>query len=204
MVEIGILSYGVGNVQSILHMLNALRISAMLVEKPEQVAQCRRLIMPGVGAFDEGMQKLRAGGWEEALKMAIHNEGKPLLGLCLGMQMLLESSDEGSESGLGFIRGRVKALRDRVPQGLPLPHMGWNFVQREKESPLTEDLDTNTRFYFAHSYYPEPEEPVTILSVEYGFRFACGLQKGRIFGVQFHPERSHRFGMQFLKNFSLI
>ncbi|MCS6981861.1 MAG: imidazole glycerol phosphate synthase subunit HisH [Flavobacteriales bacterium] len=204
MVDIGVLSYGVGNVQSILHMLDALRVPSIRVEKPEQVAQCRRLILPGVGAFDEGMQKLRAGGWEDILKLAVLEEGKPLLGLCLGMQMLLENSEEGTQSGLGFIRGRVKALKGRAPQGLPLPHMGWNYVFKEKESPLIANLDENARFYFAHSFYAEPEESVTILSVEYGFRFTCGVQKDCIFGVQFHPERSHRFGMHLLKNFSVL
>lgn len=198
-----LIQYGVGNLQSLANMFDALGCPAVLADTEEKIRGAGRLLLPGVGAFDAAMQRLLRLGWDELLRQEVLEKGKPLLGICLGFQMLFESSEEGQEAGLGFLKGRVKALRLNVPSELPVPHMGWNYVQQQRPGRLLEGVTETPRYYFAHSYYVQPENAEDIwLTTEYGFRFCCGAQKENIWGVQFHPERSHRFGMMLLKNFS--
>lgn len=200
-----ILHYGTGNVYSIMNMFEALGCPAVLADSEEKIQSAARILLPGVGAFDAAMQRLRQLGWEAVLRTEVLEKGKPLLGVCLGFQMLFESSEEGQEMGLNFLEGHVRALRAVIPDSLPVPHMGWNYVYEEKAGRLLDGVQETPRFYFAHSYYVQPRHPEDIwLTAEYGFRFVCGVQRNHIWGVQFHPERSHRFGMALLKNFSQI
>jgi glutamine amidotransferase len=200
-----ILHYGTGNVLSLANMFEALGCPVVLADNEDTIKNAGRLLLPGVGAFDPAMQRLRQLGWDALLRREVLEKGKPLLGVCLGFQMLFESSEEGQEAGLGILQGRVKSLRSVVPSHLPVPHIGWNYVYQEKRGGLLEGLEEVPRFYFAHSYFVQPYHVEDIwLTVEYGVRFVCGVQRAQIWGVQFHPERSHRFGMTVLKNFSRI
>lgn len=198
-----ILHYGVGNVLSLFNMFKALGCPVVLADNEAKIENAGRLLLPGVGAFDPAMQRLRQLGWDALLHREVVEKGKPLLGVCLGFQMLFESSEEGQESGLSFFQGRVRALRSVLPSHLPVPHMGWNYVYQEKPGRLLEGITDIPRFYFAHSYFAQPKLAEDIwLTVEYGVRFVCGVQRGHLWGVQFHPERSHRYGLALLKNFS--
>lgn len=200
---IGIVDYGIGNVGSILNMYKRLGIEAMLVSLPDQVNEVKKLILPGVGAFDTGMGRLRKAGFEEALSNNVLNEGKPILGICLGAQMLFEKSEEGELPGLGWIRGKVVKFDKSRLNGLKVPHMGWTDIKVINENSLLNDFHDNPRFYFVHSYHFMPERNEDILATcNYGYEFPCAVQKGNVYGAQFHPEKSHKFGMQVLKNFA--
>ncbi|MCX7651124.1 MAG: imidazole glycerol phosphate synthase subunit HisH [Flavobacteriales bacterium] len=202
---IGVLHYGLGNIASLLSMMEELDIPAVMVQSEEAMRKCEKFILPGVGAFDEAMIRLRERGWDEILSEIVLAQKKPVLGVCLGLQLLFEGSEEGHEKGLGFLDGKVVALRRHIGPHLPVPHMGWNYVSYEKPSPLTKALGPEARFYFAHSYFVQPRDPNTVvLTTEYGIPFPCAIEKEHIMGVQFHPERSHSFGMQILKNFWAI
>lgn len=198
-----IVDYGLGNLGSIQNMLKKIGVLAIISSDKEVISKATKLILPGVGSFDYGMEQLTQLGLVEVLKQKVIVEKTPILGICLGVQLLTQKSEEGNMSGLGFIEGEtVKFNFAENTAHLKIPHMGWNDVSVEKESKLMQDMPTDMRFYFVHSYHLKMKnENDSLLKSHYSFDFTCGIEKEHIVGVQFHPEKSHRFGMQLLKNF---
>lgn len=203
---IAIVDYGLGNVQAIANAYNRLGIAAAAADKADAIARAERLILPGVGSFDWAMLSLDRAGLREALDQAVLVERKPVLGICVGMQMMARGSDEGLQPGLGWIDADVRRLASPpLSDALMLPHMGWNDVVPAAPSPLMRGLEADARFYFLHSYHMVPRRLETVFaSTEYSGEFACGVQDGNCFGVQFHPEKSHSWGVQLLKNFAAV
>ena len=200
---ITIVDYGIGNLGSVENMLRHLAIAAQRSGDPDVIRDSDRLILPGVGAFDRGMRSLRERGLVSALEDAVRDRRRPVLGICLGMQLLMQNSEEGREDGLGWIPGQVRRFRFPEDSRLKVPHMGWNTVSIRRPLPLVAGLPEEARFYFVHSYYVEPaEECDTLLTTRYGREFASGVARGNVYGVQFHPEKSHRFGMALLRAFA--
>jgi imidazole glycerol-phosphate synthase subunit HisH len=193
-----------GNTASILNMLFKVGLDAQISFSPDKLSDSTAIILPGVGAFDQGMNKIRDSGVYELLEELVVHRKKPFLGICLGMQMLFESSEEGKEKGLGWLSGNVRRFDfsdcDQPPK---IPHMGWNTVDASNNNFLFDGLHDENRFYFVHSFHVECKDVnYSVASTQYGYDFTCSVQKENIFGVQFHPEKSHRFGMTFFKNFS--
>lgn len=199
-----IINYGLGNVNALLQTYKRLNIPAMLASDASHLVGATKLILPGVGAFDYAMQRLTESGMRESLNRLVLQQGIPVLGICVGMQMLAHSSDEGTLAGLGWIDGTVKKMNKlSVNFDHSLPHMGWNDVLPAKNNPLFSGLEHDARFYFLHSYYFECHNDENILAQsDYGQRFTCTAHNKNIFGVQFHPEKSHHYGVQLLKNFA--
>jgi imidazole glycerol-phosphate synthase subunit HisH len=201
---ISIVDYGLGNIHAFVNIYRRLNIRAAIARSPEELRAADRLILPGVGAFDWAMARLNASGMRDALEEVVLGKGTPLLGICVGMQMLAQKSHEGVLDGLGWIDAEVRKF-DLSPstQRPHLPHMGWNDVEPHNNSGLFKNLDTSARFYFLHSYYFLPQNQDAILAVtDYGGPFASAVHSGNILGVQFHPEKSHQWGIQLLKNFA--
>ncbi|HEY4206558.1 MAG TPA: imidazole glycerol phosphate synthase subunit HisH [Puia sp.] len=198
-----IVDYGVGNLASIKNMLKKLGSEALITSQEQDILSAEKLILPGVGAFDTCAEKLRQSGLIDTLNRKVLEERTPVLGVCVGMQLLTEGSEEGVLPGLGWIRGRVVRFRqDRMPAGTKIPHMGWTDVILNKPSPLFEGMYEEPRFYFVHSYHPELADPADgLLLAEHGYRFVAGMEHENIIGVQFHPEKSHKFGMKLFSNF---
>ncbi|HOK79249.1 MAG TPA: imidazole glycerol phosphate synthase subunit HisH [bacterium] len=195
----GIINYGAGNIFSVIVSIRNLHEEVMVVSKPEMLRNIDRIILPGVGAFDHAMKYLKKTGLSEAVKEEI-KKGKFLLGICLGLQMFFEHSEEGKLKGLGLIKGEVRKLPGK--ENLPVPHMGWNTVNIIRDSKFLKNLQDNSFFYFAHSFYCVPEEKSTVVALtSYGIEFASVVQKDNIIGVQFHPEKSAKHGLRLLKNF---
>ena len=201
MAEISILDYGIGNTGSILNMLRKLRVPAEVVATPEAVCAATRLVLPGIGAFDPCMAALQNRGLREAL-LQYAATGRPLLGICVGMQMLTLGSEEGNLPGLGLIRAHTRRFAASV--GLRIPHMGWDAVSwLIPGHPLARELLQGSRFYFVHSFRVICESASNTLAVcTYGEGFAAAIVNDNVAGVQFHPEKSHRFGLQLLSNFA--
>jgi glutamine amidotransferase len=201
---IAIVDYGLGNIDAFATIYHRLNIPATYARSPDDIRAADRIILPGVGAFDRAMTRLNDSGMREALDDAVKRDGKPVLGVCVGMQMMADSSEEGVLPGLGWIRGKVVRLDTAdSTQRLPLPHMGWNDVRAAVPEGLFRDLGSAARFYFLHSYYFCAAAAADVLAVTlYGARFASGIGTRNIFGVQFHPEKSHGSGVQLLKNFA--
>lgn len=199
--KVGIVNYGMGNIGSVRRALEQLQAEVVIADAPERMAGVDRIILPGVGAFGEGMARLRTAGWVEALHEYVHG-GTPLLGICLGMQMLGTSSTESAFcDGLRFIPGRVERL-DALGCSLRIPHVGWNDVAFADGVPLFEGIPQGTDFYFVHGYALRPDDPAdTCATTTYGAPMAAAVRRGHIFGTQFHPEKSSRAGRQILKNF---
>lgn len=198
---IAIIDYDVGNVGAVANMLRRLAIPCEITADPAKVESARRIILPGNGAFDACMRNLRQTGLIPLIERRVLGDGVPLLGICVGAQMLGHGSEEGSEPGLGWIDHRVRRFPD-LP-GLRIPHMGWADVRAASDNPLVRDLDADARYYFVHSYYIEPGAGCEVmLTARYGVDFAAAVVKGAMAGVQFHPEKSHRFGMRLLRNFA--
>lgn len=199
---IAIIDYNIGNITAVVNMLQRLGVPCRVATCAEDIEQADRIILPGNGAFDACMQNLNASGLIPVLEKQILQLGKPLLGICVGAQMLGLGSAEGVEAGLGWMDMRV----ERFPElpDLRIPHMGWNqVVPVQKEQFLVQNMAENTRFYFVHSFYMMPKDPADILfQSHYGIDFASGVAHGNIAGVQFHPEKSHRFGKQLLAAFA--
>ena len=204
---IAIVNYGVGNLGSILNMLKKVgSTDTLIANREEEIRAADKIILPGVGSFDAGMEKINGSGLMDALNEAVLKDRKPLLGICLGMQLLTKGSEEGRSQGIGWIDAYTHRFRFDGPNAaLKVPHMGWNEVRPLRESRLTEGIGQPARFYFVHSYYVRcAHAEDALLSCHYGIDFTCAVQHGNIMGVQFHPEKSHKFGMQVLRNFAAI
>lgn len=195
-----VVDYGVGNIASVLNMLKRVGAKAKASNSSEDIEQADKLILPGVGAFDAGMQTLRNSGLIGVLNEQVLNKHKPVMGVCLGSQMLGNGSEEGSEPGLGWIDMDIVRFEKR--DGRKVPHMGWNEVNPQLQHPILTGIDQESRFYFVHSYYMLPRHAEnTLLTANYDQKFTAAVVKNNIFGFQFHPEKSHKFGMQLFKNF---
>jgi imidazole glycerol-phosphate synthase subunit HisH len=198
---IAILNYGVGNIMSIANILKKKGIPAVLTQDVQVINAAERIILPGVGSFDHCIQQLRNAPFYEYLHQWVFEDKKPVLGICVGMQMLFNSSEEGIEPGLGWINGQVVRLDASIPD-IKIPHMGWNQVASTHQSVLFEHLE-HPKYYFVHSYYAQPTDESDVAgTAEYGTRFTVAVRRDNIYGVQFHPEKSHRYGMQLLTNFA--
>lgn len=174
---------------------------AELATRPEELAAFQKIILPGVGSFDHGMQSLHSAGWTNVLNDARERQ-VPILGICLGMQLMCRSSEEGQLSGLGWIAADVKRFRFPNNTALKIPHMGWNSLSVTRPNELIKFEEGEQRFYFVHSYHVECDDSGDVLATaEHGIEFVAAFQHGNVFGVQFHPEKSHQFGMALIKNF---
>ena len=198
--RIGLVGYGMGNIMSLINALKAIDAEVFVAETPRDLEAARHLILPGVGAFPKGMEQLRLLGFDDAIRRLVVEEGRPLLGVCLGMQLLASVGEEHRVcDGLGLIPGRVTRLKT---DGLRLPHVGWNDTVSHRENPLLSPPGTQEAFYYVHSFHFVPEQPEhVILTSSYGTEFAAGVQRENIFGVQFHPEKSHKGGLHLLRQF---
>jgi glutamine amidotransferase len=199
---IGIINYGMGNIASIQNAFESLGAEVFLVETPDMLKAAERIILPGVGAFSAAMQHLNEEKWIPAIEHAVHEQKRPLLGICLGMQLLLTSGDEGGTcAGLGFIDGEVKHLKFSDPS-LRIPHMGWNEVDYTVDSPLFKDIPDRSDFYFVHSYAAVTKSDTNVIAhTQYGDNFTVAIARDNVFGVQFHPEKSSIPGRKLLQNF---
>jgi glutamine amidotransferase len=199
---IGIVDYGSGT----MNIYGALDIPCRVVRSAAELAAADRLILPGVGAFDQAVDELDQSGIRAALESRVRGDGVPLLGICVGMQLLAKGSEEGVKPGLGWLDAMVRRFERPADQpGLDLPHMGWNDVAPTRTDPLFNELDLSTGFYFLHSYYMHCDHaPDVLAETTYGATFACAVQSGRIYGVQFHPEKSHETGIGVLRNFARL
>ncbi len=197
---IAIIDYGRGNLASVANSLNHLGLSYKIVMKPDDLRETNAVILPGVGAFDDAMKSLRETGLADALTKEVA-AGKPFLGICLGMQLLFDSSEEGSEAGLGILKGRVRRFNfvDAAARSLKVPHTGWNSLHVQEGDLLLED---GSEVYFVHSYYVLPDDKTIVSAVtDYGGSFCSAIRQDKIFGVQFHPEKSGNVGLEILKRF---
>lgn len=196
-----IIDYEMGNKQSVMNAFESLGASVAISNKPEVIRQATQLVLPGVGAFGDGMKKLQASGLVSLLTEEVLARKKPFLGICLGMQLLATAGTEhGHHQGLGWIPGLVDPIPIRAE--LRIPHVGWNSVRVQKNSPLLEGLETEPNFYFLHSYYFQPEMKDDIAATcHYSLEFAAVLQRENIFATQFHPEKSQKDGLKLLENF---
>ncbi len=198
---LAVIDYGAGNLRSVLHALNYLGVESMrVVHSAHELRGANKIILPGVGAFGAGMQKLHEQNLVQPIKDAVHT-GVPYLGICLGMQFLFDYSDEmGITEGFGLLPGHVTRFPER--DGLKVPHMGWNQITPTRPSALLKGLDPESYAYFVHSYYCAPQNPTDVLlSACYGDDFCAGIERDNLYGVQFHPEKSQKTGLRILSNF---
>lgn len=196
-----IVNYGLGNLGSIKNMLKRVGVEASICDNPSKLEEATKIILPGVGAFDTGMRHLGDNGWLEILNRKVLLEKVPTLGICLGMQLMTKRSEEGQLPGLGWINGEVLKFTDPA---LRVPHMGWNVVHPGKQGSILA-TDRELRFYFVHSYYVTIKNEEEILGKTiYGTDFVSAFVRDNIYGVQFHPEKSHQFGMELFRKFAVI
>lgn len=203
---IHVIDYGLGNLGSIMNMFRRLGISAKLTSSIDEISAAKKMLLPGVGAFDSGMQLLKERGLYDILNEKAMVEKIPTMGICLGMQLLMESSEEGKENGLGWIKGHTVDMRRKATpdEKLKFPHIGWNYIDIVNRHFICRNLPDDPRFYFVHGYMVECDSAANVVATsDYGsITFVSMCQQDNIFGAQFHPEKSHKFGMQLLKNFS--
>lgn len=201
---IAVLDYGVGNLNAFVTIYRRLNIHVEIASKPEQLAAASHIILPGVGSFDDSMAKLNTSGLRHALDLAVA-DNKPLLGVCVGMQMLANSSAEGNVAGLGYIPGKVHSLKGHAEESLPIPHMGWNDIKPKYDHQIWSQIDLIEGFYFLHSYYYAPDLMDDVFAVsDYSKEFACAVKRENVYGFQFHPEKSLLNGVKLLANFSRL
>ncbi|MDR6786144.1 glutamine amidotransferase [Pedobacter africanus] len=203
---ITIINYGSGNIQAIGNIYTRLKIPFKIANCPEDVNGAEKIILPGVGAFDETISMLDKSGFRDVLDKEVLENNVPVLGICVGMQILANGSEEGQLSGLGWINGYVKKIdKELLVQKPKVPHLGWNSLEFSDDLPLYKGVDKEEGFYFLHSYYFECEEESNIMSKTfYGTSFASSVNKNNIYGVQFHPEKSHHNGVKLLQNFAKL
>jgi glutamine amidotransferase len=199
---IAIVDYGMGNLGSILNMLKSIGANALITSDVDKIYKADKIILPGVGAFDTAMHKINNSELLPLLNEKALVSKIPILGICLGMQLLTNSSEEGILPGLGWIDGQTICFKGAVEKQFKVPHMGWNLVHSQNEHSLIKDFKDEVRFYFVHSYYVKVRDlENSLLKTEYGTNFDSAIIKDNIFGVQFHPEKSHKYGKQLFKNF---
>lgn len=203
--KVAIVDYGMGNLASVRRALTELGATAVIAADPARLAAVDRIVLPGVGSFADGMAQLQSGGWVDAIQRQVHEQGKPLLGICLGMQMLAQRGSEGGDTpGLGLIPGEVRHLGE-LGCTLRVPHVGWNSISRSSSTPapaLLAGLADGTDFYFVHSYVFKPTHATHLLAeAEYGLPLAAVVGSGHVLGTQFHPEKSSKAGFRLLQNF---
>jgi glutamine amidotransferase len=199
---IAIVNYGMGNLGSMLNMFRRIAVEARVTADPSEIRRATRLVLPGVGAFDTAMRRINEiPGMRDVLEYKARIEKAPVLGVCLGMQLLTNSSEEGELAGLGWIPGETR--RFRGGPGVKVPHMGWNVARPVNQSALTINVGPEPRYYFVHSYFVAVSDNAhSVMKTEYNVEFDSAIGCGNIFGVQFHPEKSHRYGMAILRNFA--
>jgi len=201
---IAIIDYGLGNITAFANIYKRLGVPFKLASSPDDLVDATKIILPGVGAFDHAMKRLLQSGMRDRLDERVLGDSVPVLGICVGMQIMAESSAEGNMEGLGWIKASVKKIpQDSLRSEQPLPHMGWNTIQHNQIGQMFQHIPNNARFYFLHSYYLDIEDEDKILATAaYGRSFCCVVGDKNIMGMQCHPEKSHGYGVQFLKNFS--
>ena len=201
---IAILDYGLGNIKAFAAVFHKLGVEYGIAKDASELANATKIVLPGVGAFDKAMSLLNQSGMRETVEERVARDELPILGVCVGMQILAQTSEEGTLPGLGFIDGCVRSIASLTgAQGLDLPHMGWNTVQFTPDERLAEGLSDPREFYFLHSYYFDcTREADVVARVNYGATFPCAVRRGNVYGVQFHPEKSHHNGVAILKNFA--
>ena len=200
-----VVDYGINNSSSVVRMIQKVGGNVKIGSKPEDLNEATKIVLPGVGHFDEGMKLLDESGFSESIKECVLNKQMPVLGICLGMQLLCECSEEGNKKGLGLVSAEVLHLNDSSRRELKIPHMGWNTLDITRCNPLLENDPEEQRFYFVHSYYVKPKaSELCIAKTLYGSEFCSAFNSDNIFGVQFHPEKSHRFGISLMKKFVKI
>lgn len=202
---VAIVNYGIGNLASIANMFKKIGVQAVVTSDIAQLRQAHKLILPGIGAFDHCMQQFNASGLRPEVERRVFSENVPVLGVCVGCQMLMQSSEEGSEPGLGWLQGKVvKFKKEQLPQGYKVPHMGWTDTQPAPGSTIYTGM-VEPRFYFVHSYHVLADDTADVTATaDYGYSFTASVGKGHVQGVQFHPEKSHKFGMQLYDNFAKL
>ena len=203
---IGIIDYGSGNVKAIANIYKKLNLDYFVTSEPDELDKADRLILPGVGAFDQTMKLLNESGLQKKLDQKVLTDKLPIMGICVGMQIMAESSEEGTQPGLGWLKGHVLKINEgEIPKKPKLPHMGWNNVALTRENLILDEVDTEKGFYFLHSYYVQPQQAEDVLAtVNYGSDLTCVVRRENIIGIQFHPEKSHNNGVQIFKNFARI
>jgi glutamine amidotransferase len=203
---IAIINYGVGNIRAFVNIYNKLDIPIIIAEKKSDLVNVDKIILPGVGAFDHAMDKLNASGMRDRIDDLVLDKKLPVIGICVGMQMLANCSEEGKGTGLGWIDAVVTKFDiNKIQYKTHLPHMGWNDIYGTSNNLLLSELQENAKFYFLHSYYFHcNNENNIIATADYGIKFTCAVNHNNIFGVQFHPEKSHNYGIQLLNNFAKL
>jgi len=202
---IAIIDYGSGNIAAIMNVFRQRKIAHSLVRDPRELAAAERYLLPGVGAFDPTMDNLRKTGMVDALNDEVLGKGKKALGICVGMHLLAEGSEEGDLPGLGWIKGKVRRIPAERLAKPRLPHMGWNTVATERPASLFPGIDAARGFYFLHSYFFDAADPAQVVArVDYGAPLPCAVERDNVFGVQFHPEKSHANGGQLFANFAAL
>ena len=202
---ISIINYGLGNLNAFVNVYNSLNITTKVIHDPKEIENADKIILPGVGSFDRAMSLLESKDLVSPIKYAALDKKIPILGVCVGMQIMANSSQEGKKKGLGLIDGSILSLRELIKQKIPIPHMGWNSVNIINQNNLFENIQYNSYFYFLHSFYYECKNRDNIICTShYNSDFCSAVNKKNIYGVQFHPEKSHTSGLKLLENFYLI
>jgi glutamine amidotransferase len=203
---ITIIDYGLGNIRAFVNVYERLNIKTKIARVPDDLKGASKIILPGVGAFDHAMSQLNSSGMRDELETQVKQNKVPVMGICVGMQMLAKSSDEGILPGLGWIDGVVKVFdASTIPYKTRLPHMGWNSISPVNSNVLMTNFNDDSRFYFLHSYYFVTHNPEDVIATtEYGITYASAVNNDNVFGIQFHPEKSHANGIELLKNFATL
>lgn len=203
---IAIVDYDSGNIQAVKNIYDRLGIEAYFARTPEELENATKIVLPGVGAFDQSVQKLEQSGMKDKLNNLVLDNGVPVLGICVGMQIMAKTSEEGAGQGLGWFDAKVRHFDEsRITHKPKIPHMGWNSISLIKQDPLLENIDFEQGFYFLHSYYFECQnQDDVLLESNYAGKFHCAVKKDNIYGFQFHPEKSHSNGISLFQNFARL